>query len=505
MSRGAATGSTRRNLQRVLRANVLGSAVGLGTQFATAPYLVHTLGLRVYGTYAVLATWLAFGVLVDFGVRAELVRRIAAANGAGDRQALQRAVADGTGLLARTATVVLIVGAAASPLIVGFVFTRRSDAAVGNPRLLLIALLAVLCVGLVLDGFFSVLDGLQRGDVRARAGIVTNLVRAGTAVGLVSAVHSAWSLLAAAAVAAVANYTYCFVALRRIAPDIRLVLARLSPGAARGLLGVSAMFAAAQVCDLVDFSIDRLYLSRYVGSEAAAQYAIGTQLPLTLRGLALIPLGLLITAVAELRTSQPDRLDRIFVLVSRSTLAAAATAMAGVVALAPAFYALYLGSGYGLTATAAQLLAVAMFLNLLGAPWTLYAAGSGWYPVIAIAALSNLVVNATASLLLVQRIGYDGALYGSILGNLVGLVVLWLLIRLREHRAWLAPLVVPVVSAPLFALGLHLVVVAVSVDRWWEFALVAVAGGLVEVGLLHRCGVLDTGAVRTLVRRDPPA
>jgi peptidoglycan biosynthesis protein MviN/MurJ (putative lipid II flippase) len=130
-----------------------------------------------------------------------------------------------------------------------------------------------------------------------------------------------------------------------------------------------------------------------------------------------------------------------------------------------------------------------MALNLVAAPWTSYAIGRRWVRLPAVSAAGNMATNAVVSFLLVRNIGFDGALYGSITGNVVGLAVFYVLLRRRSRARWLSPALRPTLVCAIIG-GVAALVVARTPGlgtSWPAFLLtsaalaVVLAAGLVAV------------------------
>jgi hypothetical protein len=94
------------------------------------------------------------------------------------------------------------------------------------------------------------------------------------------------------------------------------------------------------------------------------------------------------------------------------------------------------------------------------------------------------------SFVLVQRIGFDGALYGSITGNVVGTSVCYVMLRRRASgESWLRPAFRPALVCVLLGLTAGLVIDRIPAieSSWFVFLItssalaVLLAAGLVAV------------------------
>jgi O-antigen/teichoic acid export membrane protein len=278
-----------------------------------------------------------------------------------------------------------------------------------------------------------------------------------------------------------------------LVPGLRLRVGRLAPGIARGYLALSALALCSQITDVIDFQWDKVVLSHFVSSSAVTAFQVATVLVLQGKTLALLPLGPLLVAVAELGGRDRERIDRLYRLLTSATLTVGSTVVGAMFVFAPSLIALWLGPDVSAAGGAARLFAVAIALNLLGAPLVCRALGERWHGLAAAGAVANMVVNSAVSLALIIAIGLNGALYGSIAGNLAGLVTLVVLVRHRLGEGWSWPSLRPIGIATVAAAAL----VIPGLDRQSSWPALAVMVGLYVLLVGGAC-VLVERPVRTL-------
>lgn len=449
-----AIGTSRHAVVRTMGSGLARALVVPATSFVVLPLVLAELGTVRYGVWATLSSLLAIAGLVDAGVRTEIIRRVADAHGSGDLRSGVRAARQGATILAGGAVLIAGLVSIFNAQIVRFTFPDIGGDLEAETRAILVLLSVLLSVSVVNGGLFSVAAGLQRADFENVTILVSGLASAiVTVVGVrvlgLGLWGMAWGAVAGVAVL-VAGQIW---ATRRVAPDLRWPFTTVGRRTITSFFAVSTLLFVSQLGDVVDFQYDKIILSRYIGADAAGQYQLGTMLSLQLRLLALLPMTILLAGVAELWRQSPARATRLLQAVTAFVYGAGGLLMTGVIVLAPAFMQLWLGDGYDEAGRAAQLLAVAMAVNLVAAPWTSYAIGRRWVDIPALSATGNMVTNAAVSFALVRAIGFDGALYGSIAGNVVGLMVFYGLLRHRARASWLFPVVRPLVVCVVVGVG----------------------------------------------------
>ncbi len=429
-----AVGTSRRTLGLTLRSGAVGAvATGLSTLLLT-PYILRTIGSTGFAVWAVISSIIAIAGLADAGIRTEMMRRVGAAYGRGDLAALRSAVHEAVSLLTILAAALVAVGVVAAPYVRSAVFPYVHGADVGEIDALIRCTVVLVGVSLVVGGYLSALRGLQRSDVELLGRFLAVVISASLTVIAIHAGLGLWSLFIAAAAQIVTVWVLQWWALRSLVPSLRFRVR--FPIAGFGYVALSGLILLSQVSDVVDFQWDKLVLSRLVGTQAVTAYVTGTMFVLQARTLALLPLMPLLVAIAELGTKQRNRAAQLYDLLARSSLIAGAAILSAFVVFAPALVRAWIGPDYPGAVLVMRLFAIAMFVNMLAAPWNSIAVGNGRHRMAASSAVVNMTVNGVASILLTLRFGLLGSLLGSILGNGCGVLAFVVLLRRAGRWEW---------------------------------------------------------------------
>lgn len=431
----AGTGTSRRTLLLALRSAARASVVGYVVNLALLPFVVGRLGPELYGAWITASALLIVGGLADAGIRVEIVRRVGAAQGAGDRDDLVRSVHQGVTLLAAVAGVFLVAGLLGSPAIRALAFPA------GVPGMsptelewLIRATFGVLAFSLVAKGYCGALHGLQRSDVEMTAQAVAVPLGAAFTVAGILAGWGIWAMLAGALGELLVLIGWQILRLRQLLPALRPRLVRMSGPAIRAYLALSGLVLIGQLSDVVDSQWDKLVLSHFVGPAAVASFQVGTSLVHQAKALVVVPLAPLLVVIAELRHSDEARMEGYFKLLAKVGMVLAATVLGGVYVFAPSFVALWLGPEMAPAGGAARLFAIASLFGAVMAPLAFRALGEGRHRLVAVSAIVNIVINGTSSFFCTAWFGFNGPLYGSIAGNVVGTGVFLVLLRRRLGR-----------------------------------------------------------------------
>ena len=440
-----AVGTSLRTLFLTLRSGALGAvAAGLSTLLLT-PYILRTIGSTGFAVWAVISSIIAIAGLADAGIRTEMMRRVGAAYGRGDVAGLRMAVHEGVTLLSILATALVAVGVLIAPYVRMFVFPHLRGANVAEIDALIRCTVALVGISLVIGGYLSALRGVQRSDVELTGRVLAVGVSAGLTVAAIHGGLGLWSLFIAAAAQMATVWIVQWIALRRLLPGLGFRFA--FPAAGFGYVALSGLILLSQISDVVDFQWDKLVLARLVGTTAVTAYVTGTMFVLQARTLALLPLMPLLVAIAELGSHQRVRALRLYGVLSRTSQLSGAAILSAFVVFAPSLVVRWIGPGYPGAVTVMRLFAIAMFVNMMAAPWNAMSVGNGQHRLAAWSAIVNMAVNGVASILFTLQFGLLGSMLGSILGNGCGVLAFVMILWRTGRFEWCVAPVGGIVAA----------------------------------------------------------
>jgi O-antigen/teichoic acid export membrane protein len=256
-------------------------------------------------------------------------------------------------------------------------------------------------------------------------------------------------------------------------------------------LGITTLVVLGQVSNVFDYEFDKVLIARYVGASDAGLYDVGSALALGARGVAVLPLLVLVPGIAELFERSPARARTLFMAIQRVTGLGVLTLLGGVYIFGPAAVHVWIGPGHEAAGMVAQWIAAALAINVVAAPAAYYAIARRWTKVVALGSLVNIVINSVASLVLTQHLGLRGALIGSLAANVAATIVFLVVVARRDPDLsiawWLRPgmaSVAAVVIALLAGLGDSTPTVPGLLLRLLIWALIALlfagVGGLIR-------------------------
>lgn len=398
-------------------ASAAAKAISLFSILLTVPLTLGYLGPERYGIWTTIASLMAVLSFADLGLGFGLVNALSKAEGAKDGEVGQQAVSSAFFLLAGVALgLALLLVLTWGVLPWAWLFNSHSDLAGAEVGPAMAVFLGIFLLGLPLSIAIHGHAGLQQSyrnsfyqipgslltllalllAVRLQAGLPW-LVLAGSGVGLLVQLFSAWSLYG------------------RQRPDLRPRWSKTSPGVAGSLLGTGSLFFLIQVAGTVAYQVDALVLTRILGPESVATYSVVQklfqQVPLIL-GFVLTPLW---PAYSEARARGDMRWVRSTFRRSLK-LAFIVNVPAALILFAAAPVLLNAWVGPVLEAPKLLLISLSVWAacNTLNGPLAMLLNGLGALRFLAISSVLMAGANLLLSIVLTRALGMAGVVLGSL-------------------------------------------------------------------------------------------
>jgi O-antigen/teichoic acid export membrane protein len=443
--------------KRNLLTNALVSCTGFGAQVAVtmwlAPFLLHGLGDRRYGIWALVESVLAYLMLFDLGVAASVVRYVAKFEAVRDRDSLNRVFSASICIFTVAGAVVLVV-AGGFALAGSLVLPLPADLE-AEGRWMLVLLGLNLAVGLPLGVYPCILDGLGRYPAKTAIRTIGLLVRVPLFLTVVShrggLVELGWVIT----ITNLAEHLALAFVAHRYLPGLRFSFALTDRATFRTIRGYSLDALLAMVAGRLSFQTDAIVIGAFVDLEHIAFFAVAAKLVEYAKAALRNATTVLVPAVSTLE-AQGDiaGIRKVLVDTTRYVVWLILPIQLGLLLLGKAFLVCWLGSRRHADLINPTLiilalpLALALAQSVLGR--ILYGIGRlRWF---ARAMMAEALVNLGLSILLVGPLGIEGVAWGTTLPNLVSNLAVAVYVcraldvpfRTYLRRAFLAPVLVAV-------------------------------------------------------------
>jgi len=248
----------------------------LATRLITVPIVIHYLGLDAYGIWSIIMTAASYMRFGTVGIKSAFQKYVAEATGNGNFEKTNRLLSTGTVGIFLLSVLGLIPVA---------LFSQGLARLAGVPEqfrdatALSITLLAFI---MVLSNTGAVFEAIVMGGHRIEIArnLATGFIVA-EAVAIVILLRLGYGLVAMSAVMAVSEVgyrTFCFVASRRVLPQVQVRLKFVTTGVAKELVTFAGSYQLVNMLEVAYASIVPICILRIFGAEAAGVFAVATRL-----------------------------------------------------------------------------------------------------------------------------------------------------------------------------------------------------------------------------------
>ncbi|WP_149827488.1 lipopolysaccharide biosynthesis protein [Streptomyces tailanensis] len=354
----AVTGRLARNGISVCAA---GAATALAS-VASVPVLYECLGPRRFGVWVALNGAMAVAALMDMGLGSAQVREVARALSEGCHRRARMVLGMGLVWTAGLGVLLMTVTLVYWPWLADWFDLGELSAQARGALLLLL-------VGLVLDGlgtpWRAVLEGAQRYAVVAQ--VTGGTVACGAAAAMIVAARGGGLMTLAACSAATSGIRALVLtaAARRHAPALKPTLRGMRRTDISAVAGYGSRIQVSNAAAVINNESDRLVLAAFSSPVAVAGFDVGSRLVNVLR---LPPWSVLTTlfpaAVTAACGETRERLDRLYIVMTRYLSAYVAMATAMLVVSAEPLVRLWLGEDVPLASATIVILGLGCAVNI---------------------------------------------------------------------------------------------------------------------------------------------
>ena len=299
---------------------IVASAVQIGTRFITIPVVIYHLGLGGYGIWSIIMATAGYMRFGSAGIKSAFQKYVAEATGTGDFDTANKLLSTGS------ISMLLLSLAGLIPIAI---FSQKLAVVSGVPPEFLFAasksitLLAVIMLASNFGAVFeSVVMGGHRIDLTRTFSIFTTT---GEAIAIVTLLYFGHGLFAMSATIAASEIIYvscCFVASRRIVPQMHIRLKYFTHSVFPELIRYAGSYQLVNVLELFYAMLLPVTVLKYCGAETAGVYSI----VLRVVAAALIAEDALILPILSggtvmLASGSSERIGRFFKKSFKATLA----------------------------------------------------------------------------------------------------------------------------------------------------------------------------------------
>lgn len=416
----AEEGSAARVVRNTL-ANGLGTLTGVVVSLVLTPFLINGLGVEAFGIWALalsLSVLGGYASMADLGIETSAARYIAEARSDDDTEALRETASTAMAFFGVVALVVAAPLAALSfPLVDVFgVPDDLHDAAVACFALIA----AQLLVELPARVFFAILEGAQRYEVYQVIEVVRALSQAGLFAVVLVADLGVAGLGAAMPVSSTVVLAVGWLSARRVVPEARISPRHVSRARFQTLFAFGSQYFLVRFMGTLYRQMDKAIVGIALDLRFVTLYEVANRIHQAASMVQSIAASALLPTTAYLRR-QPDVLRDLYV---RGTAYAVAISVPVVVAgfiFAEPLIRTWIGESVTEAAGSARLFLSFVAFVAVHAVGSAMIVGLGQMRFVVCVTAVFIVLNLGVSIALVEPLGVDGV----ILGTVVAQAVIW--------------------------------------------------------------------------------
>mgnify|MGYP001182256870 CR=1 FL=1 len=429
--------------------------VRMALVFLVNPYIIHSLGNQLYGVWVLVFSIINYMTILDLGLQQALVRYISKFLGLNDYDKVNS-------ILNTSFLIYSLIGAAV--IIITFVLSYFSmhwfnippeyiDE--GKGALFIIGINTALTFIMLPWG--GSLGAFHRYDIANGIAVVEDISRTVLIVILLKTGHGIVSLAGAFLLFTIFRLAVSAVFLRKLHPPIKFGRSFVRRETMRLLFGYGMISFLISVAWLLIANTDSVVIGYFLNTSAVTIYAVAVAVIAALRNIihaVSFPLRPLVSHYDA--TGDTEKIRFIFLKGTQYLYFLTFIAAGGVLILAPDFIRLWMGPGYEQSAEILKILivpAAIYFPNAIGNS-VLYAIER--HRTILYLNLAEGIINLTLSIILVQKIGLLGVVYGTIISQ----VIIYFF-------------VMPVVVAPILKFNLRHFYFSILKAASWAFGMTA--------------------------------
>lgn len=466
--------------------NSLGKFSSVFVTFITTPYIVSVLGKELFGVWAIFGVLTQYFNLLDFGVRPSFIKYISHYYTRREYQKINQVINTGVIFYLFTGALLVVAVFLLSDWLIGF-FSISAESC--TDALFVIRLGVILfALGSVLGSLSGLLRGLQRMEYGNSVVIMSNVLRVSATFSVLALGFGIKGLIVANGVIMPISFILLFYFSKRLFPSLSLNPFHFRVAVLKKLLGFGVKVQVSQFASFVNFQLDRVLVSHYIGIASVVFYDLGIKVSRAIRDLPLLVRSALMPAVAELHAKgEQNRIYEIFLKTLRYSIVIGMPALFFLFFNADLAILAWVGPGFSEATVILRIVIWGYFVNMIGGGVTSIVQGIGKPKYQMRAALLSLTLNLVLSILFILKFGFYGAAVGTLLAMTLSGIYYQVSFQCLMKRSvlrfikivFLKPLLLALLpNIVLWILNYFVISELIGTNRWLALGVVVVEFGL---------------------------
>jgi O-antigen/teichoic acid export membrane protein len=467
--------------------NYGGQFVSITTWFLLTPFILHQLGDSHYGLWVLVASVVAYGTLLDFGISNAVTKYVAEFRATGEVDKARRLVSTALALYTAIGLLVVLASALLAPLFPEIFNVAPKD----EETAIRLVFLAGIGVGVAIPASttFAVLRGLQRFDLLNIIRSASTLFQALAIVLVLLAGGGVLGLAITTIVVRLLTQIPAVWTIHRTAPELRFGWRSADRHSVRTVASFSWAVFVLHFGGHLEAKTDEIVIGVYLPLASVASYSIVLKLS-TLPQIITEQFTTLVLPISSELHAKDDlpKLRELLLTSTRITLAVLFPISISLMILGRPLLEVWVGDSYADQAPVLAILVLAVMLDAMLWPAAFLFQGMNRHKVPSLMGLGSGLANLALSIVLIQRWGLMGVALGTLIPTTLfafGLVlpyafrVVKLSWRMVGSRVFL-PTLLPAIPLVLIIYYLRMLL---DPDSYISLAFIAGLGALVYFAL----------------------
>lgn len=445
--------------------------------FLLTPYLISHLGMKNFGIWALVGSFVGYYGLLRLGIGAGIMRYVPFYVGRNDHKAASETISTGLSIFLLAGVVILLISALMADAIARF---YRA-----GPELA--ALVVILGFAAAVECPLRIFDaGLRAHERWVSANFVAITTAVTRALGLAGCIYLGYGLVEmgyVTLIVAVFSLILVTIIFVKLCPAINLRFSMVKLAHVRDLVLFGLLTLVTTIAYALCLDGHKLIIGRMISLKVVGIYAVAALLMHRVRGLVWAPIQVFWPRFALL-DGQGNHQEMIH-LFRRGTLYSnilASGMMLLVVVAGPSFVELWIGQGFEAIYPVLIILSAGYLIDTSLAINGSFLGGTGRQAIQAVFATIEGVLGFTLSILLGRRMGLTGVALGFTISVALirGLVRVWYVCHLLQEsvfRYYAGCLLRPWLFVGLLAVLVHYARVLEHIHSWFSLIILVIAVG----------------------------
>ena len=392
-------------------------AVLLGVTFLFTPFIVRSLGDRMYGYWTLIGTLIGYYGLLDFGLTIAASRYISQALGKGDAQELNE-VANTAFFLFSLIGLATLAAALASAFACPLFIKDPAEAALLRRAILVLG--AATAIGFPFKVYAGIMTSHIEYDSIAYINIARTLLSNAAIYGCLSRGYGLLAVAVISFIVSVLQNAATYAVCKAHYPHIKLSFFRYDAAKVRVMFDYSWKSFVCQIGDMLRFQTDTLLIAAFLNVSLVTPFFVGARLVSGFSQLVLSSVGVMLPVFSryEGRGDYDAIRSALLTVTTLSTLLSAFVGFS-IMFYAKAFIVRWMGPGYEVSQGIAVILCAGSILGLAQYPGVQLLYGLSKHDQLAVLNTCQAALNVALSVIFMRRYGIYGVALGTMAETLL--------------------------------------------------------------------------------------